>query len=445
MTEEHEVVAEAAVAEKPLIEKTGPVGDKGRIESLDVLRGFALLGILLINILAFGMPYATLSNPGFDLVDGQMVDIFAWASVELLAEGAMRCLFSMLFGAGVVLFTTGVAGKSKSLHFRRMFYLLLFGLFDAYVLLWLGDILVNYAIAGGLLYFFRNMKARSLFIWFGVFFVLISAINAISGVSLQIAEDAAQVVAEAEDVDELDPMTIEMAKVWEDFQKDFLPTEEEVASEISQRRASYVSAFKWNIPKTNEMMFMVLPSFMLWDALAMMLLGMAFYKAGIMQGERSNSYYQRLSLIGFGVGFSVNALEIYGVAATDFHALSSFGQMQWTYHIGRLGVAVGYLGLLVLFCKTGAWRGLRARLAAVGRMALTNYLMHSVICLFIFTGAGLALLGRFSRAEVYVIVFGIWILQLLISPVWLKIFQYGPVEWLWRALTYRQMPKILRR
>ena len=118
-----------------------PVAETKRIESLDVLRGFALLGILLLNILGFGLLSASYSNPAADLADGSDLDLAVWASVELFAEGAMRCLFSMLFGAGVVLFTTGGRGKSGVLHYKRTFWLLAFGLFDGYLLLWNGDIL----------------------------------------------------------------------------------------------------------------------------------------------------------------------------------------------------------------------------------------------------------------------------------------------------------------
>ena len=439
--ESPDLLAEAA----PLAEPAGPVQDASRIESLDVLRGFALLGILLINILAFGLPYAALSNPGFDLAGGRTADVIAWAATELFAEGAMRALFSMLFGAGVVLFTTGAAAKSRSLHYRRTFFLLLIGLFDAYVLLWLGDILVNYAVAGAILFWFRNMKARWLYVWAAIFTVLISLVNFASGWSLSAAEKAYQEVQASENPEELSELTREFATVWEDFKRDYQPTEESLEEELEMRRGSYVSAFKWNVPKTNEMMFMILPMIMLWDAIAMMLLGMAFYKTGVLQGRRSPRFYLFMSLAGFAVGFAFNLEEVSGVLATDFSLLAAFGQMQWTYHLGRLGLAMGYMGLIVLICQKGVWTGLRMRLAAVGKMALTNYMMHSVICLFLFTGAGFALIGTMGRAELYLVVLGIWIFQLILSPIWLRIFQYGPAEWLWRGLTYKTMPPLLRR
>ena len=121
-----------------------------------MIRGFALLGILLLNIIGFGLPSAAYSNPAFDVSLTAPLTLFTWASIELFAEGAMRCLFSMLFGAGVVLFLTGASAKPGAIHYKRNFWLLIIGLFDAYILLWNGDILVNYALAGAVLYFARK-------------------------------------------------------------------------------------------------------------------------------------------------------------------------------------------------------------------------------------------------------------------------------------------------
>ena len=132
-----------------------------RIESLDVLRGFALLGILLLNILGFGLVSAAFLDPGIYLSPIGGIDYAVWAFVELSSEGAMRTLFSILFGAGVVLFVTGSTAKSGWLHYRRNFWLLVFGLIDLYILLWPGDILVTYAISGFILWFIRNWKVRS--------------------------------------------------------------------------------------------------------------------------------------------------------------------------------------------------------------------------------------------------------------------------------------------
>ena len=177
------------------------------------------------------------------------------------------------------------------------------------------------------------------------------------------------------------------------------------------------------------------------DAFVVMLLGMALFKLGVLQGDRSTGFYLRLMIAGFMVGLTANTYEIWRAWSSGYDVLQAMNILQPTYHIGRVGNALGWLGLIVLLYKNF---GLGVRLAAVGRMALTNYLMHSVICLLIFSGLGFGLVGELARAELYLVVIGIWILQLLYSPWWLAHFHYGPVEWLWRSLTYGALPAFRR-
>jgi|TARA_B100000959_G_C14997781_1_gene631306 uncharacterized protein len=421
-----------------------PIDETNRIESLDVIRGFALLGILLLNILGFGLHSASYPNPGFDLSAGSGLDLFTYATVELFAEGAMRCLFSMLFGAGVVLFTTGARAKSGSLHYKRTLGLLTFGLIDAYLLLWNGDILVTYALAGALLYWVRNISVRSLIIMAGVLILIMSGFYGLIRLALGEAYKASEIVMQAENPDSLDQGVLLGAEQWTEFVKDYKPTDEAIAGELSARRESYLSAFSWNAKKTNMMLSVNLPMIIIWDALAMMLLGMAFYKAGIFQGEKAAGFYIKLMLAGFSTGLLVNGYEVSGAITSEFDLFSIFAQMQPTYHIGRLGMAIGYIGLLVWLTHRDVLTPLRGWLASVGRMALTNYLMHSIICALIFTGTGLALVGELNRASLYPIVIGIWFFQLWFSQFWLKRYRFGPVEWLWRASTYGERPAFKR-
>jgi uncharacterized protein len=416
-----------------------PVADNERIESLDVLRGFALLGILLLNIVGFGLQASAYSNPGSVMTS--TLDMAVWAGIDLFAEGAMRCLFSILFGAGVVLFTQA---KGSALHYRRNFWLLCFGLFDAYVLLWNADILVNYALAGAVLYWVKDVRAGRLLVAAGAIVLLMSAFHVSMQFGLGLAEEAAEAVAQSEEPQALGEDVRAAALIWEDFAADYLTEDEQVAEELHTRRDSYLSAFLWNVKKSNEMLFYVLPLILFWDALAMMLLGMGLYKLGVLQGQRSTQFYTKLMLCGFAVGLAVNAYEVNKAISNDFELLSTFAQAQVTYHFGRLGMALGYIGLLVLILHKGLFGSLRARLASVGRMALTNYLMHSIICIFVFTGAGFALVGELARWQLYVVVLAIWLLQLLLSPWWLQRYKFGPVEWLWRGLTYGKWPPFRR-
>ena len=420
-----------------------PTSETDRIESLDELRGFALLGILLLNILGFGLPSAAYSNPGFDLSGAWGADLIVWAAVELFAEGAMRGLFSMLFGAGVVLFLGG-GNRSGALHYRRTFWLLAFGLFDAYLLLWSGDILISYAIAGAILYWVRNLQARTLLIICGVLVLLMSLMHLVISVEIGGVHDSARLVERTEDPQRLEEWVRQQAGTWYQFSADYFPTEDALQAELAQRRDSYLSAFHWNAVYVTEFLMFVLPVFLLWDALAAMMLGMALFKLGVLQGGRSDQFYRRLMLIGFGIGLPINLHEVWSAIAADMELTEVFAQMQWTYDIGRLGMTLGYTGLLLWLSQTHRLHRLRRLLAATGRMALTNYLGQSFICLFLFTGAGFALVGEIDRAGLYPIVFAIWLFQLWFSRWWLERFRFGPLEWLWRALTYGTLPQLRR-
>ena len=416
-----------------------------RIESLDVLRGFALLGILLVNIVAFGLVSSAFLDPGIYLTPVGGIDYNVWAFVELSSEGAMRTLFSILFGAGVVLFVTGSTAKSGWLHYRRNFWLLIFGLINAYIFLWPGDILVTYALSGFVLWLVRNWKARSLLI-LATFLILVGSLqNFAMKSSLEIARDAAEKmeisISKGNDYSE---ETAEWAQGWIEYKEDNQAEIDNIPNEVKKRTSSYASAYEYNLKKANEMIYFVLPFFLFLDALMMMVIGMAFFKLGVLDGGREIKFYIRMMCTGFLIGISINAYEVLLITNSNMDIIETNPYFRFTYHFGRLSMALGYLGLIILLIKKEKLESLRFRLACVGRMALTNYLMHSVIALFIFSGAGLGLLGKFSWSQLYLFVLLIWVLQLYLSPLWLKYFYFGPVEWLWRLLTYLKIPKMVK-
>ena len=399
-----------------------PVNTAERIQSLDVLRGVALLGILLLNILGFGLHSAGYFYPliGIGETDfSRLLNLSVWSAVSVMFEGAMRALFSMLFGAGVLLFLSD--GRKPSLHFKRNFWLLIFGIFNAYILLWNGDILITYAIAGMILFSLRNWSPRNLLIAAGVLILFLSLLFWGQTYMLEEARISG------------DP-------AFEEFVEDSVPGPDAYQQELELRRSGYAGAFEFNFEVKMVKTFFVLPVVLIWDALAMMLIGMALFKTNVLDASRSKRFYQLLTLSGFALGLVVNLWELRRAIVADFSMMESVAIMSWTYHFGRLGMAVGYLGLVMLLCKSGLWAALQRRLAAVGRMALTNYLSHSLICLFLFTGAGLGLVGVFERWELYFVVFAIWAFQLWFSPWWLARHRFGPVEWLWRTLTYGKRP-----
>tara|TARA_B100000459_G_C8597802_1_gene210577 strand:- start:1480 stop:2793 length:1314 start_codon:yes stop_codon:yes gene_type:complete len=424
---------------------SAPVNASARIESLDILRGFALLGVLLLNILAFGMASMGYFHPHVGLGENSELNYAIWGIVNLFFEGSMRGLFSMLFGAGIVLFTTGFGshsgtGKSGWLHYKRTFFLLLFGLFDAYVLLWTGDILILYAIAGAMLYPLRKCKPKTLILLSVVVLLCSSMLFATVGTLMNEGRDAAAIIDANPEGNHSDKLH-EQAELWYESGADFTYNETQIQDELDLRRGSYSQVAKYSAKTVNEHLTFFTPVFMMWDAIGMMLLGMATYRLGFLSAERSKACYLRLAGIGFSIGLLINGFELYQAIQSNYDVLVISGYFQGTYHLGRVSMAFGWLGLVMLVCQGGLWSSLRVRLAAVGRTALSNYLLHSLLCLILFTGAGFGLIGTFERWELYGIVMFIWLLQLFVSAWWLKRYAFGPAEWLWRTMTYGSKQK----
>jgi len=350
-----------------------PITESDRIESLDVLRGFSLLGILLMNIIGFGFVAAAYTAPGLMIEDG--LDLFAWGLIELLAEGAMRGLFSILFGAGVILFLGNARAGRGWLHAKRTSWLLLFGLFNGYVLLWTGDILVTYALAGFLLYFFRNLQGRTLLRLAIGLTVLLTLYNAGSHFGLKHLRANAETAAALQSANQAVPEAVAaLAEQWEGFKSEYAPSNDMIELELSARRGSFESAFIWTAHHNTVILKSSLWSFLLPDALVMMILGMALYKLGVLQGQCAREVYAKMAVGGFSVGAAINGFEVWYAYQSQFDLIDAFLKLAPTYHLGRMAVSLGWIGLLLWFIK-GGWHSLR--LAAVGRMALTNYPMPS--------------------------------------------------------------------
>lgn len=422
-----------------------PIKSSSRINSLDVIRGIALLGILLMNINGMGLPFSY-SDPTISGGGATGLNLKVWIANNMLFEGTMRGLFTFLFGAGAILLTSrleknGAGITTADIYYRRILWLLLFGIINVYVLLWHGDILYPYAIFGLMLFPFRNAKVKTLFLVGGLL-ILIGVLWDIRdyrndleiqkvGLEIQPLKDQGLELTKEQEAD---------LKAWETFKTKKTP--EEVEEEIQKMHQSYWSVFMEKV-KGNQFMQTWLPYRLWpWDILSFMLIGMAFFKLRIFHGERKNSFYLLLMFIGYAVGLSINYMETKLILNSNFDKLA-MAKANQTYQIGRLLTTLGHVGLFMLFIKSGILGFLQKSLAAVGKLALTNYLMHSIITSIIFYGDGFALYGELQRFELYYIVFGIWIFQLIFSPIWLKYFYYGPAEWIWRSLTYQKMQALM--
>lgn len=419
-----------------------PTPGEDRIGMLDTTRGIAVLGILMMNITGFGLPNAY-DDPTVWGGDSA-ADMAVWRIMALLFEGTMRGLFTILFGASALLFLQRHLARSSDmspadLYFRRTLWLIVFGLVNGYLLLWSGDVLFYYGIAGLLLFVFRNVAPRRLLLLATALMLLQTAVSVVEWHDFREAQDQAQAASMRQAAGQ--PLTLGDQQAMETFatlEGEFRPSRADLEATVANVRDSYAAAFA---VLSGQTWFMETDFFFrhgLFECLGMMLLGMALLKLGILNGKVPSQTYLALIVIGYGIGLLVNASEIRQLEQSGF-APETLVRTFMTYDLGRIPTTFGHLGVIGLLCRTPWLAGVSRVFAATGQMALTNYLTQSVLCMFIFTGAGLAWYGQLPRHDLYYIVAAIWIMQLLWSPFWLRHFRYGPAEWVWRSLTYGRL------
>jgi uncharacterized protein len=419
-----------------------PVSLEQRISVIDVVRGVAILGILMMNIPYFSDSAVLADNPFIMGETGK--NFYTWLVVYGAFEGTMRGLFSLLFGAGAMLLITRLEKKNDpdvtpaDIYYRRLLWLLGFGLFNAYVLAWPGDILFTYAIGGLFLYPFRKMKP-----WGLVVIGMLIIISLVGRTSYQ-WYGYHQERVKGEKALQLKSQGIQLNDEQKAQRDTWLMTRPPDATlkaqaEVKETRRSlqkgYVQAVLANAPVTQRFQTTDFIGGWLLDALGFFFLGMALYKWDIITGRRSNRFYLIMMFICLLVGFGIS-----------YHSMSRFIQLKmdkyyfWEkiglalYQFRRLGQALGYMCLIILLYKNNVFSFLWRWLSKVGQMAFSNYLMQQMICLLIFYVFGYY--GKLERHETYYVVFAIWIFQIIFSNVWLRYFTYGPFEWLWRRLTY---------
>jgi uncharacterized protein len=344
-----------------------------------------------------------------------------------------------VFGAGVILLTSRLEkrGDAADIYYRRTLWLLAFGIADAY-LLWLGDILYPYALCALALYPFRKMSPRAL-ITIGTLILAMSSVSYVFvGMGQKEMIEKGQAAEKAAAAGQVLTHEQQGAKTsYENWRRFMRPTQPEVDRVNAQWRGNALSVLKARASVVTYFHFKPYYQPGNWDIWCMMFLGMGLFKLGILSAAKPIRYYATMVLIGYGIGLPVNTYTAWFIMKTNFDpAMHAFANT--TYDLGRLTVALGHLGLMMMLVKSGAMRWLTDRLGAIGQMALSNYVMHSVICTVLFTGMGFGLFGRLQRYELYYVVAAIWVFQLIVSPIWLRHFRFGPLEWCWRSLTYWQ-------
>jgi uncharacterized protein len=395
-------------AETPRVDPTAP---DERIRILDVLRGFALLGILITNIQHFSMFAGAVRNPTL-YGDFQGANFWVYALTFNLAFQKFMPVFAMLFGAGIMLAAERreEAGTNPTaFHYRRMGILLLIALAHGY-LIWYGDILFSYAVCGALVFAFRRRTSGFLI---GAGIVLLAGGAVMEMVSFRAPDLFAWV----------NPFR-------------GMSLEEVLATDLAAFRGGWTENLRLRVLYTLEGQTTGFLLHEVWRSGGLILLGMGLYRLGVMTGRANPSVYRRLLGIGVGIALPLTAGVFWLAHSRGWNGfwLRQL-YLQVIYWVG-IPLSLGWLSMVVLACRRGCQGPLGRALAAVGRTALSNYLLQSLLCTSIFYGYGLGLYGSVERTGQMAIVLGVWVLQLLVSSLWLRHFRFGPAEWVWRSLSY---------
>lgn len=391
--------------------------------TLDAMRGFAVMGIVAMNIIAFAMPeWAYITPVAYG--GNSFADQIAWFFSFVLIDGKMRGLFSLLFGASMMLVIDRAVAKGESaaqVHYRRMVWLALFGLAH-YFFIWFGDILFLYAIIGMIAFRFRNWAPERLVKVALIIFAVGLGLWGLQLVGLQLWQyyatrpDASAALADG------------FRKMMEgpDFNMN-------IAADLALHRGHYGAIVAdrfddWSAPLTT-----VLQS--VGETLPLMMIGMAMNKSGFITGTWAAADYRRWAKRLIPAGLLLTGILAAWLIISEYNSITALAIFFFWGAIPRLMLTVGYAAMLILLIGRYQNHALLTRVAATGRAAFSNYLGTSIIMTTIFYGYGFGLFGDFGRAGLWLFVIGAWGVMLLWSKPWLKAFRYGPLEWLWRSLS----------
>lgn len=437
-------------ASQPL---AAPIAQVERISIIDSIRGVALLGILMMNIPYFALPYPIVESLDI-LGEYSGPNFYSWLIVSGLFEGTMRALFSMLFGAGSLLLLSRLEKRyagtyPADIFYRRLLWLLVFGLINAYIFNWAGDILYTYAICGLLIFPFRNIKPKLLLV-IGIAVMLVATMRGTLDMygqrSMRIQGEEAVALAKANK-----PLSEAQQDAKEKWEKYLEKNSDEygekwIDKDIKSMHGSYFTVMKYLSQYNVKFQTTVFYDNYLWDALALFFIGMALFKWQVLTGQRSVSFYVWLSVLCYipGVIFSyfIIKTQVKTGFAEPYYADSLLLDL---YQPKRLLIALGHLGVLMVLYKKNLFKWFFRWMSKVGQMAFSNYLFQSIFCSLIFFGYGLGLYAGLERHMLYYVVGILWIIQIVFSIVWLKYFRFGPFEWAWRSLTYWQVQPMKRK
>ena len=360
------------------------------------------------------MPSAAYINPS---AYGDLTGINKWVWIlsHVFADTKFMSLFSLLFGAGIILLTEKLVSTDRPVRriwYSRIIWLLLFGLAHAF-LLWPGDILVMYAICGFITFFFRKRSPKFLIRLAVAFFIIPVLINMFQGLSWDfIPDDAKEGIMESwRPTSEANNQTVKIL------------SEGSYSERLSLRIEEYIGIFIYYFLFTG-----------IWRIMAMMLFGMYFYKKGALSAEWSVDTYKKIIKIYLPLALIIICAGVWYNFDKGWTAQHSmFLGINFNY-VGSLFMAITYLSAVMLWSKSSFLKGWQVLIQKTGKMAFTNYILMSVICTTFFYRLGT--FGNFSRLYQLLFTFVVWAIILVFTEAWMKNFKMGPLEWLWRTLTY---------
>lgn len=415
-----------------IVNRPIPTQSSERISSLDFLRGIAILGILLINIESFAYP-----NPWSPYKYGfsTQLDHIIRFWVYFLVQGKFFSMFTLLFGVGFCIFLERLEKKSLGLramdiYSKRLLWLFIIGVIHAYFI-WDGDVLYHYALCGFLLIPFRSFKVKSLLL---VLLVPVSVLIFNSFKSTSSTQNQFNTYSKAILIDEKlrSEEDIKNIEQWENR------TQKGVAdqSELINPRSTYLSSISENSNHTKVHKGEVLYTGILYRTIIMMLLGIILYRMDIFQNCQSVRFYWPATLLILAIALTINYFRYYHWTFEYFNPIRNIWvSFVFTFPKEILGLAyiLFFNGVFQKFLKHFSFKPL----SNLGKMALSNYILQSIICGLIFYGYGLNQFNAYSRTELLVFIPFIWIFLIIFSWLWMKYFHYGPLEYVWRKLTYR--------
>lgn len=411
---------------------------RDRIAVLDVLRGLAILLILLMNIPAMG----NLESVRVDVTGWTAADQMATWLQRVIFAGTQRGMLELLFGAGMLIMASRAMQPDGPVavadaYYRRNLWLVVFGLAHALLFMWWGEILFPYGLAALLIFQFRTLAPRTLM---GIGLVVLLASGHWFGTQQynarqQLLHDAPAALAIKAEGNPLSDDQSATVKRWEGLQASTKGTGKETQEERTGRTTTLAAFFKWNakfwMGFTSDLLVLII-----FEASATMLIGAALFKWGIIQGKRSARFYLALMLCAYAVAIPMRVID-----TQQYMTLALDPRPGWiTYQISRLAMTLGHLALVNLAISTGVGRWLLKPFEAAGRLPLSVYFGQSIICLWIlFPAYGFGLWGKFGMAGMTAIAVGVIAFQVIVANLWLRWFENGPFEWVWKSLAYARL------